>query len=63
MSSVSKLFFIENQMDCKRRTKSNGVEEPEEAITGMRHECGVFGALACGEWPSQVNYYRRLQQH
>lgn len=21
--------------------------------SGLTHECGVFGAMACGEWPSQ----------
>lgn len=24
-------------------------------LSGLTHECGVFGAMACGEWPSQVN--------
>lgn len=22
--------------------------------SGLTHECGVFGAIACGEWPAQV---------
>lgn len=21
--------------------------------SGLTHECGVFGAISCGEWPSQ----------
>lgn len=21
--------------------------------SGLTHECGVFGAMACGEWPTQ----------
>lgn len=24
--------------------------------SGLTHECGVFGAIACGEWPAQVKY-------
>lgn len=32
--------------------------DSKDAITGLTHECGVFGALACGEWPSQVKYFR-----
>lgn len=23
--------------------------------SGLTHECGVFGAIACGEWPTQVS--------
>ncbi|KAM7362538.1 phosphoribosylamidotransferase [Cochliomyia hominivorax] len=23
-------------------------------ITGLTHECGVFGAIACGDWPTQI---------
>lgn len=22
-------------------------------LSGLTHECGVFGAMACGEWPTQ----------
>lgn len=22
--------------------------------SGLTHECGVFGAIGCGEWPTQV---------
>ena len=22
--------------------------------SGLTHECGVFGAIACGEWPTEV---------
>lgn len=27
----------------------------EKEISGLTHECGVFGAIACGDWPTQVN--------
>lgn len=23
-------------------------------VTGLTHECGVFGAIACGDWPTQI---------
>lgn len=26
-------------------------------ISGLTHECGVFGALACGDWPTDVTFY------
>ncbi|XP_033232452.1 amidophosphoribosyltransferase [Drosophila pseudoobscura] len=24
-------------------------------LTGLTHECGVFGAIACGDWPTQID--------
>nr|CAR93231.1 CG2867-PA [Drosophila melanogaster] len=24
-------------------------------LTGLTHECGVFGAIACGDWPTQMD--------
>lgn len=24
-------------------------------VTGLTHECGVFGAIACGDWPTQID--------
>ncbi|KAI9587262.1 amidophosphoribosyltransferase [Glossina fuscipes] len=30
--------------------------QPEgENVTGLTCECGVFGAIACGEWPTQID--------
>ncbi|GAB0090546.1 Amidophosphoribosyltransferase [Sergentomyia squamirostris] len=26
-----------------------------QEMTGMRHECGVFGAIACGNWPTSLD--------
>lgn len=26
-----------------------------KVLTGLTHECGVFGAIACGDWPTQVD--------
>lgn len=31
-------------------------EQPKgNEITGLTHECGVFGAIACGDWPTQID--------
>ncbi|KAH8241293.1 hypothetical protein KR032_007456 [Drosophila birchii] len=27
-------------------------------LTGLTHECGVFGAIACGDWPTQMDIAR-----
>lgn len=24
-------------------------------LSGLTHECGVFGAIACGDWPTEVS--------
>jgi len=28
---------------------------PDKETTGLTHECGVFGCVATGEWPSQID--------
>ncbi|XP_068157297.1 amidophosphoribosyltransferase [Drosophila tropicalis] len=30
------------------------ISESKE-LTGLTHECGVFGAIACGDWPTQID--------
>ncbi|RZF48423.1 hypothetical protein LSTR_LSTR011376 [Laodelphax striatellus] len=30
-------------------------EQPVEVMTGMRHECGVFGCVAAAPWPTQID--------
>ncbi|XP_039288395.1 amidophosphoribosyltransferase [Nilaparvata lugens] len=34
---------------------SDNEQQPEEVITGMRHECGVFGCVAASPWPTQID--------
>ncbi|XP_053962059.1 amidophosphoribosyltransferase [Anastrepha ludens] len=29
--------------------------DTSEPATGLTHECGVFGAIACGDWPTQID--------
>lgn len=26
-----------------------------QTMTGLTHECGVFGCIAAGDWPSQID--------
>lgn len=40
-----------NKSKVKDKRIGRGVVE-----SGLTHECGVFGAIACGEWPTQVGY-------
>ncbi|XP_034115560.1 amidophosphoribosyltransferase [Drosophila albomicans] len=35
-------------------TTTLSISESKE-LTGLTHECGVFGAIACGDWPTQID--------
>lgn len=41
----------EKQPNSPKQSKRFGRGAVE---SGLTHECGVFGAMACGDWPSQV---------
>lgn len=28
---------------------------PQDELTGLRHECGVFGCIASGPWPTHID--------
>jgi len=36
---------------------NNGKESisASKEVSGLTHECGVFGAIACGDWPTQID--------
>jgi hypothetical protein len=34
---------------------SSSSAAPDNESTGLTHECGVFGCVAAGEWPSQID--------
>lgn len=36
------------------RPRSKG-EARGQRSTGLTHECGVFGCIAAGDWPSQID--------
>ncbi|XP_030374454.1 amidophosphoribosyltransferase [Scaptodrosophila lebanonensis] len=44
-----------------RQVQYDGTTTPPTSIaeckelTGLTHECGVFGAIACGDWPTQID--------
>lgn len=40
-------------MDQQLASSSSG--DPDNETTGLTHECGVFGCVAAGEWPSQID--------
>jgi len=35
-------------------SQSHSISASKE-LTGLTHECGVFGAIACGDWPAQMD--------
>ncbi|XP_036344737.1 amidophosphoribosyltransferase-like, partial [Rhagoletis pomonella] len=35
--------------------KYKQVQPTGKEVSGLTHECGVFGAIACGEWPTQID--------
>lgn len=37
-----------------KRPRSKG-ETRGQKTSGLTHECGVFGCIAAGDWPSQVD--------
>lgn len=39
-----------NESKCLPRNKGE-----TRGCTGLTHECGVFGCIAAGDWPSQID--------
>lgn len=37
-------------LEVKGKRKGRG-----KCDTGLTHECGVFGCIAAGDWPSQID--------
>nr|XP_036216246.1 amidophosphoribosyltransferase isoform X2 [Bactrocera oleae] len=35
--------------------KYKQVQPMGKEVSGLTHECGVFGAISCGEWPTQID--------
>lgn len=40
-------------LECTK-LQSKG-ETRGQRLTGLTHECGVFGCIAAGDWPSQID--------
>lgn len=45
--------FSTEELKCIR-PRSKG-ETRGQRLTGLTHECGVFGCIAAGDWPSQID--------
>jgi hypothetical protein len=41
------------ELKCTK-PRSKG-ETRGQRLTGLTHECGVFGCIAAGDWPSQID--------
>lgn len=56
--SVYLMNFVIDSLESNIKPEKKSIKLTKEIDvdeTGLTHECGVFGAMACGEWPSQVN--------
>lgn len=40
---------------CEELKVESVNDEFSKEETGMTHECGVFGCIATGDWPSQID--------
>lgn len=54
----SKIEQIISRLSMKEskciRLRSKG-ETRGQRLTGLTHECGVFGCIAAGDWPPQID--------
>ncbi|XP_055676821.1 amidophosphoribosyltransferase-like [Lutzomyia longipalpis] len=46
---------IDKQKDNKEDLAKEIGSMEEKDQSGLRHECGVFGAVACGDWPTSLD--------
>lgn len=45
----------EDDLACEMQSVAINKRKGRGAVTsGLTHECGVFGAIGCGEWPTQL---------
>jgi len=50
---VEAMSRLSTESKCTR-PRSKG-ETRGQRPTGLTHECGVFGCIAAGDWPSQID--------
>lgn len=50
--AMSRLSMEETSKCTRPRSKG---ESRGQRLTGLTHECGVFGCIAAGDWPSQID--------
>jgi len=46
--------YESTELIVERETESTKTVIGKE-VTGLTHECGVFGCIATGEWPTQID--------
>lgn len=46
---------VEEQQKCSSSTLKSKYTRGNNVLSGLTHECGVFGAIGCGDWPTSVN--------
>lgn len=51
-TQVMSRFSMEESKCTRPRSKG---ETRGQRPTGLTHECGVFGCIAAGDWPSQID--------
>lgn len=47
----NQIISQKNETDKKLHNRNQIKNE----MTGLTHECGVFGCIAAGDWPSQID--------
>lgn len=48
--------IVTSKQQCCVNNKKHQLEQVSgKEVTGLTHECGVFGAIACGDWPTQID--------
>lgn len=52
IEQVISRLSIEESKCIKPQSKG---ETRGQRLTGLTHECGVFGCIASGDWPSQID--------
>lgn len=48
--AMSRLSMESKYMRLRSKGETRG-----QRPTGLTHECGVFGCIAAGDWPSQID--------
>lgn len=52
-----KFFFLFSNSTVIQISATETVikQKSGKELSGLTHECGVFGAIACGDWPTEVH--------
>lgn len=53
-STLSRLKIDDEKLKKLPRSKGE-IRAAGQSKSGLTHECGVFGCIAAGDWPSQID--------